>query len=50
MCIEVLGAVFSGWSQEAQVASRRRIRVNAQEAPMFQFTMLGIKASLCRKH
>eukprot|EP00435_Cladocopium_sp_Y103_P063238 s839_g24.t2 len=38
---QVLGAVFSGWSREAQVASRRRIRVNAQEelAPSFLMAM-----------
>lgn len=49
MCIEVLGAVFSGWSREAEVASRRRIRANAQEAPIVQFIMFimfGIQASL----
>ena len=46
MCIEVLGAVFSGGSREAEVASRRRIRANAQEAPIVQFIMFGIQASL----
>ena len=29
---KVLGAAFRDWSREAQVASRRQLRVNAQEA------------------
>ena len=33
ICPEVLGAVFSGWSRQAQVASTRRLRVNFQQAP-----------------
>ena len=33
ICPEVLGAVFSGWSRQAQVASTRRLRVNVQQAP-----------------